>query len=172
MVRVLNFVIGLDEDSMHHNCFYICLYTGSCWSFGTTGTIEGHYFLKYQKLPILSQQELVDCSWPYENYGCDGGEDTSAYEWIMANGGLSTEASYGSYLAANGWCGVNRTVVEPLVKLSNYVQVEKGNEHALMDAIANKGPTSVSIDASLDSFSFYSSGVYYDAKCKWFSVHW
>lgn len=29
---------------------------GSCWSFGTTGTIEGAYFMKYNKLVRLSQQ--------------------------------------------------------------------------------------------------------------------
>lgn len=29
---------------------------GSCWSFGTTGTIEGAYFLKHNKLVRLSQQ--------------------------------------------------------------------------------------------------------------------
>eukprot|EP01138_Halocafeteria_seosinensis_P013566 gb/GECG01013855.1/.p1 GENE.gb/GECG01013855.1/~~gb/GECG01013855.1/.p1 ORF type:complete len:556 (+),score=48.28 gb/GECG01013855.1/:1-1668(+) len=139
---------------------------GSCWSFGTTGTIEGHYFLKYGVLPVLSQQELVDCSWKYENNGCDGGLDTSAYEWIMSNGGLSTQQAYGPYLAANGWCGVNRTVTKPLVQLSSYVNVKSGDERALMAAIALQGPTSISIDASLDSFSFYSSGVYYDPKCK------
>lgn len=29
---------------------------GSCWSFGTTGAIEGAYFVKYKKLLRLSQQ--------------------------------------------------------------------------------------------------------------------
>jgi len=29
---------------------------GSCWSFGTTGTIEGAYFLKYGHQVRLSQQ--------------------------------------------------------------------------------------------------------------------
>lgn len=47
---------------------------GSCWSFGTTGAVEGAYFLKYHKLLRLSQQALIDCSYGFQNNGCDGGD--------------------------------------------------------------------------------------------------
>jgi len=33
----------------------------------------------------LSAQYLVDCSWPYGNAGCDGGQDFQAYECTTSN---------------------------------------------------------------------------------------
>ena len=52
------------------------------------------------------------------------------------------------------------------VSISNFTLLPTGNETALMDAIANVGPISVAIDASLDTFGFYANGVYYDKDCK------
>jgi len=43
----------------------------------------------------MSEQALMDCSWGYGNNGCDGGETFRAYEWIMDNGCIPREDSYG-----------------------------------------------------------------------------
>lgn len=43
--------------------------------------------------------------------------------------------------------------------------VAKGDEAALQNAVATKGPISISIDASQASFQLYTSGIYYEPKC-------
>jgi cathepsin L len=54
---------------------------------------------------------------------------------------------------------------EVACKISGYKEIEAGDENALVTAIANIGPINVAVDASQESFQFYSSGVYYEKKC-------
>jgi len=136
---------------------------GSCWSFGTVGTLEGSLFLKTGKLTRLSQQALVDCSWGFGNNGCDGGEDFRVYEWVMKHNGIPTEESYGPYLGADGYCHIEKaTMVAPI---KGYVNVTSGDIDALKVALFQHGPISVAIDAAHKAFSFYANGVYYNPEC-------
>lgn len=56
-------------------------------------------------------------------------------------------------------------MVEPVVKLSGYVNVTAYDQDALTMAIFQKGPVSVGIDAAHKSLSFYANGVYYEPDC-------
>ncbi|GLH05995.1 Cathepsin L [Gryllus bimaculatus] len=136
---------------------------GSCWSFGTTGTIEGAYFLKYHKQVRLSQQALIDCSWGFGNNGCDGGEDFRSYDWMMKHGGLPSEDEYGPYLGQDGYCHIDK--VKPVAAIKGFVNVTSGDEKALKVAVAKQGPISIAIDASKKTFTFYANGIYYDPEC-------
>ena len=45
------------------------------------------------------------------------------------------------------------------------MDVNSGDEVSLQHAVANVGPVSVAIDASHESFMFYSHGVYMERDC-------
>jgi len=134
---------------------------GSCWAFSTTGSVEGAYFLKTGTLVSLSEQQLVDCSGSYGNYGCDGGLMDNGFEYIIANKGIDTEDSY-PYLAVDGSCAWDPKNIGATI--TGYKDIASGNEADLTTAIVSQ-PVSVAIDASQSSFQFYSSGVYYEPSC-------
>jgi len=139
---------------------------GSCWIFGTAGSLEGAWFVKTGILPALSEQQIVDCNWGTwgsGNSGCDGGFAGPAFQWIIDNGGISTEAAY-PYLMQDQFCKQNADFSG--VTVQSYVNVTSFSESDLQDAVATYGPVAVAIDAAHPEFEYYSSGVYYNPNCK------
>ncbi|XP_008825300.1 cathepsin S isoform X2 [Nannospalax galili] len=136
---------------------------GACWAFSAVGALEAQVKLKTGKLVSLSAQNLVDCATEkYRNKGCNGGFMTEAFQYIIDNSGIESEASY-PYKAKDEKChydSKNRAAT-----CSRYTELPYGSEDALKEAVANKGPVSVGIDASRPSFFLYRSGVYDDPTC-------
>ncbi|GAA0138803.1 hypothetical protein Leryth_005995 [Lithospermum erythrorhizon] len=130
---------------------------GSCWAFSAVAAIEGITEIKTGTLLSLSEQELVDCDVGKDDEGCNGGYMEKAYQFIISNGGITTETDY-PYTGKDGTCDSNK-LKDLSAKITGYKTVPSGDESALEAAVANQ-PVSVAIDASGYEFQFYSSGVF------------
>ncbi|XP_060117340.1 cathepsin S-like [Heteronotia binoei] len=135
---------------------------GSCWAFSAVGALECQWKLRTGQLISLSPQNLVDCSSMYGNHGCNGGFMTSAFQYIIDNKGIDSEASY-PYTAQAGPCRYNLSA--RAATCSKYVELPSSNEAALKVAVGTAGPVSVAVDATKETFFLYKSGVYDDPSC-------
>jgi len=137
---------------------------GSCWSFSTTGALEGAYFVKYGQLASFSEQQLVDCDTRKnggKDMGCNGGLMDNAFAWIEKNGGLCTEADYpysSGTTKTGGSCDTSCTV-DSKSDIKGFVDVPAKSDADMMAAIAQQ-PVSVAIQADQKSFQLYKSGVF------------
>ncbi|CAM8986643.1 unnamed protein product [Rhodiola kirilowii] len=129
---------------------------GSCWAFSTVAAVEGLMKLKTGKLVSLSEQELIDCDVNGQDAGCMGGLMENAFEFIIKNKGLNTEAAY-PYKGEDSTCNL-KAASHSVATISGYKKVPANNEMALQLAVA-KQPVSVAVDATYE-FQFYSSGVF------------
>merc|ERR1712110_273807 len=94
--------------------------------------------------------------------GCNGGLMDNGFTYIKKNGGIDTEESY-PYKAKTGRCKFDKDNVGATD--TGFVDLKRGSEEALEDALATVGPISVAIDASHSSFQLYKKGVYNEKRC-------
>tara|TARA_B110001452_G_C15191986_1_gene413867 strand:+ start:53 stop:1399 length:1347 start_codon:yes stop_codon:yes gene_type:complete len=138
---------------------------GSCWSFSTTGSLEGSYAISQGSLTSFSEENLVQCdnsAHGGSDQGCQGGLMDNAFEWIETNG-LCTEAAY-PYTSGTGTTGTCKKTCTPVVTVTKYTDVPQGDETALQTAIA-KQPVSIAVDAEGSGWQLYKSGTYSSPTC-------
>ncbi|KAL7738100.1 hypothetical protein ACLKA6_006447 [Drosophila palustris] len=140
---------------------------GSCWSFSTTGALEGHLFRRTGVLVPLSQQNLIDCADDYGNMGCDGGFQEYGFEYIRDHGiTLANKYPYEQYEME---CKQNETAGiyprESIVKIRDYARIDPGDEQKMKQVIATLGPLACSMNAGSISFEQYDGGIYEDEEC-------
>jgi len=144
---------------------------GSCWTFSATAAMEAAWFFHSNELLSLSEQLCVDCVNDGANT-CDlGGEMHDCYLQVIQEGGDELESAYPYTATSGGGCKFDKSKV--VATMSSYRNVttctEKKkiwtcSENDLKNAAATT-VISVAIDASQQSFQFYSSGVYDEPNC-------
>jgi len=132
---------------------------GSCWAFSATGAIEGAVFVGGGSLTSVAEQQLVDCAGTEGNQGCNGGLMDYAFQYVIKNKGIGSEASY-KYTARDGSC----KKVPSVSTISSFTDVASGDEKALQAALMTQ-PIAIAIEADQSCFQFYHSGVLDDASC-------
>lgn len=141
---------------------------GSCWSFSTTGALEGANFIKTGTLNSFSEQQLVDCD-KYGNggkdFGCNGGLMDNAFTWIGKNNGLCSEAEYPYVSGTTKTGGECKKTCKNLANsdVVSFVDVPPRSDEHMMAAVSFT-PISVAIQADERDFQLYKSGVF-TGKC-------
>lgn len=133
---------------------------GSCWAFSSTGALESATSIAGKGLPLLSEQQLVDCTngWlSYGNHGCSGGWYYYSYNYLADNHTLETEAEY-PYTAKDGSCADAGT---GKVNDTGYVSVQANT--AAIKAALNQQPVNVAVAAGNSVFQGYTGGIITEA---------
>ena len=132
---------------------------GSCWTFSSTGAMEGAWAIAKGQLIDLAEQELVDCAGlKYGSAGCSGGQMEGAFKFIIENGQCA--ASSYPYTAKDGSCHSCTAVAHA----SSCYDVKPNDQLSLKAAVA-KQPVAVAIEADTKYFQSYSSGVLTSSSC-------
>lgn len=134
---------------------------GSCWSFAAAETLESQFAIKKNKLLVLSEQNILDCTPNPQQCGGTGGCEGGTAELVYThfNGtGLSLESDY-PYKSGGGQDYKCKSPLPPVAAtVSGFVKLPTNQYLPLMQAVATIGPIAISVDAS--SWSMYESGVF------------
>jgi len=135
---------------------------GSCWSFSTTGNLEGAHFIASGRLESFSEQQLVDCS--NLNHACQGGSMALALMYFENHDAIK-ESDYPYTSGTSRRAGTCAYDYKPHtgVRAQSHSNVQR-SETGLRNAIA-RGPVSVAVEADKAVFSNYHSGVLDSTLC-------
>merc|ERR1711934_607767 len=138
---------------------------GSCWSFSTTGSLEGAHFIATGSLESFSEEQFVQCDYGVtKNLGCNGGLMDKAFAYAESNA-IQTEANY-PYTSGSGRRGScdSSKLEGASLKVTTYTDVTVNSPEQLKAAL-DKQPVSVAIEADKMAFQMYHSGVLTGDKC-------
>jgi len=147
---------------------------GSCWAVAAAGALEIHAEIALRKLAKnhhdkvprnVSFKQLVDCTPNPEHCGGDGGCQGATSELAFdytSQHGLYDADRYAGNINKDEECKASSKQSPPYMQIRGYVRLETNKLRPLMEALANVGPVSVSVDAG--AWNLYGGGVYNDCK--------
>jgi len=137
---------------------------GSCWSFSSTGAIEGAWALSNGQLINLSEQELVDCAtgYRYGSHGCNGGQMDGGFKYVIENGQCD-DSSY-PYTSGISKTGGACQSCSKVAQLTSCYDVKPNDQISLKGAVAQQ-PVAIAIEADTKYFQSYSSGILDSSSC-------
>jgi len=128
---------------------------GSCYSFGALTSIEARINIETGKKIILSEGEIIDCSYMMGNLRCNGGMPDRVFRYVKYYGVCPLK----DYPYSIPFETCKDCPDEDKVRIKTWVNVESGSEKALEKAL-DSGPVAIAIDAGSMNFQFYKSGVF------------
>jgi len=146
---------------------------GCCYAIATMGVLESMRCLTQVSSPILSVQQIIDCSTPragYKNYGCNGGWPTRVLKYLQ-DVGVSTRQICYPFVKRQEYCKLNKvrqvTGCPIRASASNDVGLRYkvlNNERDILYHVATTGPV-ITVMRATDRFLYYGSGIFDDPKC-------
>lgn len=104
---------------------------GSCWTFATTGALEGAHFIKTGELKSFSEQQFVDCV--RSCHGCNGGNANLAFRYAKTHD-VCLEADY-PYKGIDDTCQDTKCSKDSTLEVLSFSNVKADSPEALMAAV-------------------------------------
>ncbi|EAY18925.1 Clan CA, family C1, cathepsin L-like cysteine peptidase [Trichomonas vaginalis G3] len=141
----------------------------SGFAFASCACQEVTWNIYYNKLYLLSPQNMLDCA--YNEEGCDGGEADRAVGYIVTDqdGKFGLESDYPYKSESMGYCEFDPSKGVTKALAVNYTR----DEADMKVRVATTGPLICGYDSSSEDFEYYYQGVYYSDDCSaWGIDHW
>jgi len=132
---------------------------GSCWAFGTLGSLEATYKIwinEPDRDVDLSEQYILSCS----SGSCNGWYLTRTLSWIKQNGIIPEECmpyEADDTIPCESKCEDWR---EDLFGITDFTKVQRGNITAIKDALINYGPLPATMEVYGDFYPEWNGDVY------------
>jgi len=139
---------------------------GCCYAFAAIGALESHWIIYGGgKKTQLSEQQLVDCSKAFGTNHCTSGTVNQCYRYIKDLGGINSMKDYPFNISRTDFQCRYKQDAPGQAKVYGYGKVKRDDEEDMKRVVGTIGPVATAMNATLDTFILYKSGIYNDERC-------